>query len=183
MEIGYVREGKGQVDDGFLSEVFKTAEHPKMRILGVVVSKIDQQIHGITTGGSGMMAFVEHWAKAGILGRLLSQLISLDYELVITSDHGNIHCYGIGKPKVGVIADERGERAHVFKDDNTRADVAKDYPTAIIWPQIGLPETWHVLLASGRGGFLPTGKQAVCHGGIGMEEVIVPLIKIKRILS
>jgi len=44
-------------------------------------------------------------------------------------------------------------------------------------PQIGLPETWHALLASGRGGFLPTGEQAVCQGGIGMEELIVSLIK------
>ncbi len=178
-EIGYVREGKDQADDDFLEQVFKLADHPKMRMLGVVVGKVDQSMHGIKTGSGGLHAMVRQWARSGTMGRLLGRLLDQGYELAMTADHGNIHGRGIGKPKVGVVADERGERAHVFNDENTRAGVARDYPNAIVWPQIGLPETWRALLAPGRGAFVPQGQHTVGHGGIAMEEVIVPFVKIR----
>ena len=34
VEIGYVREGKDQLDEDFLKEVAEVSEHPKMRLLG-----------------------------------------------------------------------------------------------------------------------------------------------------
>jgi hypothetical protein len=180
LEIGYVRERKNQTDDDFLVDVFTVADHPKMRMLGVVVGKVDQSLHGIKTGSAGLHAVVRQWAHSGAMGELLRRLLELDYEITITSDHGNIHGHGIGKPAVGVVADERGERAHVFNDENTRAAVANDYPDAIVWPQIGLPEDWRVLLAPGRSAFVPKGQHTVGHGGISMEEVIVPFVKIRR---
>jgi hypothetical protein len=178
-EIGYVREGKNQSDKEFLRNVFVVAEHPKTRMLGVVVGKVDQSLHGIKTGSAGLHAVVRQWAHSGAIGELLTRLLDLDFEIIVTSDHGNIHGNGIGKPAVGVVANERGERAHVFNDENTRAGVAKDYPDAIIWPQIGLPEDWRVLLAPGRSAFVPKSQQTVAHGGIGMEEVIVPFVRIQ----
>jgi len=179
VEIGYVKEGKDQPDEDFLREVIEISEHPKMRILGVVVGKVDQSMHGIKTGSSGLHAMVREWAKSGAMAKLLLKLLDDDYEITLTADHGNIHGHGIGKPQVGVVASERGERAHVFSDELTRADVAKDYTEAIVWPQIGLPDDWRVLLAPGRGAFVPKGRNTVGHGGIAMEEVIVPLVKIR----
>lgn len=178
-EIGYVREGKDQADESFLEDVFEVADDPRLRILGVVVGKVDQSMHGVKTGAGGMHAIVKQWAQAGAFGRLISRLLELNYEIAVTADHGNIHGRGIGKPKVGVVADERGERAHVFNDDNTRAAVADKFPGTVVWPQIGLPNNWRALLAPGRGAFVPEGKQTVGHGGIAMEEVIVPFVKIR----
>jgi hypothetical protein len=154
-----------------------------MRMLGVVVGKIDQSMHGIKTGSAGLHAIVREWAKSGALARLLEMLLEDDYEITITSDHGNIHGHGIGKPQVGVVADERGARAHVFNDELTRAKVAAEYPQAIVWPQIGLPDDWRVLLAPGRDAFVQKGRNAVGHGGIAMEEVIVPFVKLTRATS
>ena len=45
---------------------------------------------------------------------------------------------------------------------------------------MGLPDDWRTLLAPGRGAFVPEGKHTVGHGGIAMEEVIVPFVKIVR---
>jgi hypothetical protein len=181
-EVGYVREGKGQEDTEFLRAVLEEARHPKMRMLGVVLSKVDQTMHGVQTGSGGMHALVRHWAQEGHFGRMLKELLDLGYDVALTSDHGNIHGAGMGKPNVGAVAEERGERAHVFPDRITRKAVAEDYPEAIVWPPIGLPESWHVLLAPKRKAFLPVGKQTLGHGGIAMEEVIVPFIKIRRSL-
>lgn len=84
----------------------------------------------------------------------------------------------MGKPKVGEIADERGERAHVFPDELTREKVLSEFPGSLAWPTIGLPESYNALLAHGRGAFIRKNTTAVGHGGIAMEEVIVPFVKI-----
>jgi hypothetical protein len=54
---------------------------------------------------------------------------------------------GIGKPNVGVTAEERGERVHVFRDSNLRARINVDYAGSIEWPTIGLPEDYLALIA------------------------------------
>lgn len=180
IEVSYIKEGKDQIDEDFLKKVIEVAEHPKRRVLGVVVNKIDQSMHGIKGGTSSLHAVVRDWARNGNIGALINHLLDLDYEITLTSDHGNIHGIGMGKPNAGAIADERGERAHVFNDELTRAMFAKEFPGSIEWPQIALPDDWRVLLAPGRKAFIPEGKQTVGHGGIAMEEVIVPFIKLKR---
>ena len=180
VEVGYVKEGKSQEPESFRQEVMKVAEHPKMRMLGVVVGKVDQSMHGIEGGSSGLHAMVRDWARNGGIGELLGCLLDLGYEVTLTADHGNIHGSGIGKPNAGVIADERGERAHVFNDELTRGKFAQEYEGTIEWPQIGLPDDRWVLLAPGRGAFVPKGKHTIGHGGISMEEVIVPFVKVRR---
>ena len=180
VEVGYVKEGKSQEPESFRQEVMKVAEHPKMRMLGVVVGKVDQSMHGIEGGSSGLHAMVRDWARNGGIGELLGSLLDLGYEITLTADHGNIHGSGIGKPNAGVIADERGERAHVFNNELTRAKFAQEYEGTIEWPQTGLPDDWRALLVPGRGAFVPVGQHTVGHGGIAMEEVIVPFVKITR---
>ena len=179
-EIGYVREGKNQTNNSFLDAVFEIADNPRMRVLGIVVGTVDKAVHGVPTGSAGLHAIVRQWAGSGAMDQLISGLLDRGFDIVLTSDHGNIHGHGIGKPNVGAIADERGERVHVFNDERIREAVAKDYPAAIKWPQIGLPNNYWPLLASGRGAFLAQGRHTVGHGGISMEEVIVPFVKIRR---
>ena len=180
MEIGYVKEGKSQKDEDFHSAVMTVAEHPKMRMLGIVAGKVDASMHGEVQGTRGLHAMVKEWAKEGGIGKLLSSLLDLGYEITITADHGNIDATGMGKPNAGVIASTRGERAHIFNDAITRANFAKEFAGSIEWSPHGLPEDWNVLLAPGRAAFASKGTSQVGHGGIAMEEVIVPFVKITR---
>ena len=53
-------------------------------------------------------------------------------------------------------------------------------PTAVEWTNTGLPAELKVLLAPKLDAFLNVGDQAVCHGGIALEEVIVPFVEITR---
>ena len=46
--------------------------------------------------------------------------------------------------------------------------------------EFGLPQHLNVLLAPELDAFLNFGEQAVCHGGIALEEVIVPFVEIKQ---
>jgi len=179
VEVGYVCQKKQEDDGGFLGRVREVAEHPKCRVLGIVVGTIDQTLHASVMGSGGLHAAVKHWSESGALGNLVSLLLDQGFEVFITADHGNVACIGIGKPNVGAIADERGERAHVFRDDLTRVGVHERFPTSIVWPQVGLPDDYRALLAPGRSAFIHEGKRTLAHGGISVEEVIVPFVRVR----
>jgi hypothetical protein len=179
-EIAYVCQKKQEDDDGFVGRVREHAEHPKCRLLGVVVGTIDQTMHGTVMGTGGMHASIRHWAGIGRFRHIVELLRTNGFEVYITADHGNIEGVGMGKPNVGAIADERGQRVHVFRDDLTRAKVQEEYSDTIIWPQVGIPENYRALLAAKRNAFMHEGKRAVAHGGISIEEVIVPFVRIQE---
>lgn len=177
--VGYV--GHGKVGwDSFLDDVRARAEHHKCRALGVIVNTVDRTMHGMEQGSAGMHAMVRHWASTGELHTLLGILFDNGFDVWLTSDHGNIEAVGIGKPNVGLTAEERGERVHVFQTAIQRGQVAVDYPGSLAWAGAGLPDEYHPLLAPGRAAFVNYGAGIVGHGGISVEEVIVPFVRIRR---
>jgi hypothetical protein len=112
------------------------------------------------------------------LAALVDELIARGFAVFLTADHGNVHGRGVGKPNVGVTAQQRGERAHIFRNKDFRDNTAPSFPDAIKWPQIGLPQDYFPLIAPYGACFLTEGKEAVSHGGIALEEVMVPFVRI-----
>jgi acyl CoA:acetate/3-ketoacid CoA transferase alpha subunit len=45
----------------------------------------------------------------------------------------------------------------------------------------GLPGNFMPLFAGARTAFVPQGEQLVVHGGISMEELIVPFVKVSYV--
>lgn len=178
--VAYVCQKKQEQDEAFASRVMEAAENSQCKVIGTVVGMVDQMMHGTVTGTGGMHAGVRHWAAQGHFRKLVEDLLALGFEVFVTADHGNIEGSGMGKPNVGEIADERGQRAHVFPHALTRANVHKDYPATIEWPSPGLPAGFLPLLPIGRSAFIDEGKRTVAHGGISLEEVIVPFVRISQ---
>lgn len=112
--------------------------------------------------------------------RHLKYLQEIDYHIWLTSDHGNIECNGKGRPSEGSIAETCGERARVYPTPELRLKVLNDYIFAKEWKSPGLPPDYHPLVAEGRDAFIRKGDSIVGHGGVSIEEVIVPLVKIER---
>jgi hypothetical protein len=130
-------------------------------------------------GAAGMHNQVRQWTEQGFMLKLLDKLLECNFGFVISSDHGN-EAEGCGRPSEGAVADLRGERARVYPDEILRAVVKRQHPDAIEWPAVGLPGNYLPLLAAGRSAFIPQGKRIVGHGGISIEELIVPLIRVER---
>jgi hypothetical protein len=110
----------------------------------------------------------------------LDALLDHGFEVVLTADHGNVEGFGVGKPNVGATADERGERVQVFRDALLRSNVASKYSGSLEWPNIGLPEEYLGLMAPPLRAFIGEGKRTVAHGGICIEEIIVPFVTVTR---
>ncbi len=176
-EVGYAK-GLG---DGSLDVLRELASRPKLRALGLVIDKVDKIMHGMELGTAGMHNQVDQWAKQHFMADLLDVLFDYGFVVSLTSDHGNIEAEGGGRPSEGVIADLRGERVRVYPDQVLRSRVKKGFPNAIEWPGFGLPDDYCALLAPGRSAFVRNGERIVGHGGISIEEVVVPMVQIERL--
>lgn len=166
--------------DGDIDKVREILSHPKIRVAGLVVDKVDKIMHGMELGAAGMLNQVRQWAIQGFMAELIDTLLDQGFQIFLSSDHGNIEARGCGRPAEGAVADVRGERVRVYPDDLLRAAVKERFPDAIEWPSLGMPEDYRALLAPHRKAFIRDGETIVGHGGISIEELIVPLIQIER---
>ncbi|PLY12613.1 MAG: BREX-3 system phosphatase PglZ [Sedimenticola sp.] len=177
LDVAYQR-GLG---DGDAAGVLDSAIHPgKTKVVGLVVDKVDKIMHGMQLGLAGMHNQIKQWCHAGFLSAMVGQLLDYGYEVWLTADHGNIQCDGKGRPSEGVIAETRGERVRVYPTPELRAQVAEAFPFAHEWQPVGLPADYFPLVAGGRDAFVNPGDATVGHGGVAIEEVIVPLVKFER---
>lgn len=169
---------KGIGEPNSLKLVEEMASSPRLKVLGLVVDKVDRIMHGMELGMSGMHNQVKQWTREGFPGSLLDVLLSNGYAVFLTSDHGNVEANGAGRPSEGAIAEIRGERVRIYSEDILRARVASRFPDAISWPSIGLPNDFLPLLAPDRRAFSTQGARTVAHGGATIDEIIVPFIQV-----
>jgi hypothetical protein len=154
--------------------------NPRLSILGLVWNKVDDIMHGMMMQTAGMHSHVRLWASQGHLLQLLSRLHQEGFIVYLTADHGNVTATGIGNPREGVLVETRGKRARVYDRPEFREEVAAKFVESIRWPSYGLPPARHVLLAGDLKAFTNEGDEIVAHGGIALEEVMVPFVAITR---
>jgi len=163
-----------------LNSVSEDLSRPQVRIVGLVVGMVDKIMHGAQLGTASMHNQVRQWAEGPYLGELFDCLLSQGFRVYLTSDHGNIEAMGCGTPNEGAVADLCGARARVYPDGILRKRVKEKFTEAIEWDSTGLPQNYVVLVAPHRQAFVQKGLRVVCHGGIALEEIIVPLVEIER---
>jgi len=168
------------LDDTCLDCVAALLSDARVRALAVVLDKCDRIMHGMTLGTGGMHSQISQWASQGLLRDLVDLLHDHGFSVFLTSDHGNLEATGIGRPGEGVLAESRGQRVMIYNDAALRSAAAGRCAGAVEWPSIGLPDGFLALLAPGRQAFAIKGEVSVTHGGVSLEEVIVPFVRIER---
>lgn len=152
----------------------------RLSVLGVVWNKVDDIMHGMQMQTAGMHNQVRLWASQGHLQQLLTRLHQEGFVVYVTADHGNVTATGIGNPREGVLAETKGKRVRVYDRKEFLEEVATKFPDSLRWPNYGLPPARHVLLAGNLKAFTDVGDEVVSHGGIALEEVMVPFVAITR---
>lgn len=148
--------------------------------MGLVVDEVDDRIHKERSKKDVAM-WIRTWLATGFVERLFSLLLDKGYHVYLTADHGNVEATGIGRPNQGVIAETRGERVRVYRSESLLVDSAVAYPGTVRLDVAGLPATFMPLFAGGRTAFVPEGEQVVVHGGVSVEELIVPFVKVSSV--
>lgn len=147
-------------------------------------------VHGASQGLTSVHAALHTWLngeEGKRLEQVLAALLAQEYTVYLTSDHGHTEASGMGQPSEGVTVQTRSKRARIYTDPNAALAVQADFPQTTLWTsQRVLPEeTWVLLAGVGENGrrlaFAPQGERVVTHGGLTLDEMVVPLVRLTNL--
>lgn len=155
---------------------------PDVRALCLVVSAVDEIHHKALLGPADAQTTLRRWRDhyATDLESALEHLLTHGFSVWLTSDHGHVVARGIGQPREGVIVQTRGLRARTYRDEHLVRKVQADFPETYLWHGDGLlPDDLWALIPHGRMAFAPKDEIHITHGGVTLDEVIVPLVRVQ----
>lgn len=152
---------------------------PLVRFAAIIINDIDDMVHGQKQGRQGMYNDVSLLSKSGSIQRLISDLLDKGFSVYLTADHGNTCCVGGGSSKrTGVETETKSKRMLVLKDFADISDEVAD--RMIVYPGYYMDKSYQYLICKGNTSFDNKNETVMTHGGITLEEVIVPFVKIRR---
>lgn len=151
------------------------------KCIGIVINDIDDLVHNQLQGYSGMYRDVKYIAKSQQLQDVIKNLFKRGFKVYLTSDHGNVEAKGIGKVRgAGIEVETKSQRVVIYKDFASEENIKNEF-NVIEYPGYYLPRDNKYLICEDREAFAQKDEQIVSHGGISIEEVIVPFITIKGV--
>lgn len=160
-----------------LADVEASIADPAIKVAGIVIDTIDEIVHGAIFGKRGLAGQISSWCESGFIERLFDSLLGSGFHVYLTADHGNVDATGVGRLNQGVAAEVRGERVRIYRSEAIATSIPDDID-AFRLQFGGLPSDFLPLFAGGRGAFVTKEEQIVSHGGLSVEELIVPFIKV-----
>ena len=157
---------------GMLDDVPFTA-----KALGIVVNIVDDLMHAELQGLSGIQQGLREWIKNGKLSKMFQMLMDNGFTVYMTSDHGNTAAIAEGRfAKPSVVAEPASRRAVIYDASFDARELekfnVKRYSGAY------LPEGYDAYLFSTDTCYGDTGKEYITHGGMTLEEAVVPFVRI-----
>jgi len=150
----------------------------RVRALGLVIITVDEMLHGTVQGLGELHDRVGRWAEQGPLAETVERLLTAGFDVWLTSDHGNVVGKGMGRPREGALVEQRGTRVRFYTEPAFLGRAHQEVPDALSWTPAGLPPGLLTLFAPDRRAFANSGERLVTHGGLTLEEVVVPWIHI-----
>jgi len=173
----YVGYQKGLGREVYDRNTFLGLRKSTLKVYGAVIDIIDQFSHHAVMGEQSLVSSLTYWLESNYLVQLLQDLKKDHYTIYLTSDHGNTKATGIGRISEGVLVDQKGERVRIY-DDKILYDSSSSAIESLPWSNTGLPKDYYVLLAPYGKAFVTKDEEIISHGGISIEEVIVPFVKV-----
>ncbi len=154
---------------------------PRLEIVCLINNSIDDLVHNTTLGLADFFASLNIWLEkdSHSFEGIISDLLSREFSVYLTSDHGHIEASGFGSISEGLTVQTRSKRARVYKDNNFAKQNQKIVSPSMIWSGDGLlPDNIFALIPKENHAFVPHEKIVIAHGGASISEVVVPLVTI-----
>ncbi len=155
---------------------------PAVSCAAIIINDVDDMVHGQLQGRTGMYNDISLLMKQGKLIGTVRRMLKTGFDVYISADHGNTPCTGMGKlMKTGVETETKSHRMVVLKDFADKDAILEKYPGLIEYPKYYLDKQFDYLICGIGCSFDAKGEEVMNHGGITIDEVIVPFIKIKAV--
>lgn len=159
--------------------------NPRLQALCLIERQLDEIMHGSMLGNADHQATIELWLSgsqnrnSSKLEAIINSLLEQGFTVFLTSDHGHCEASGIGTPAEGLMAQSRGRRARLYTDRRAAQITQSTYKDMVLWEDDGLlPQNLVAVLPTSRYAFAEFGEIVVTHGGITIDEIVVPLVEI-----
>ena len=152
-----------------------------VRCGAVIINDVDDIVHAQTQGRLGMFNDITVLAKQKKLLEMTQSFLADGYDVYITADHGNTACTGLGMLRgTGVEVETKSRRMVVLKDFANKTELIEKYGL-IDYPKYYLPKEYDYLVCDVGDSLDNKDNNVMTHGGITLDEVVVPFIKIKAV--
>jgi len=158
---------------------------PRLQLLYLIHNGLDDTVHHASLGAAEAQASLRLWLQeqSPALEAIIARLLHDRFIVYLTSDHGHVEAEGMGQPDEGVMATTRGKRARLYAQPVSADAVQTQFPDTIRWQQDGLlPDGVYALMAGSNNGrrlaFAPENTVVVTHGGVTLDEMVLPLVEI-----
>ena len=150
------------------------------KVVGIVIGICDQLMHEELQGLEGLRQGIENWVRKKQLVRLLQQLLDRGFAVFMTSDHGNTSAVADGRfKKPGVLAEPASRRAVIYQSYTDALELEKF--SVIKFDGTYLPDEYTPYLFEDGVCYGDKGTEYITHGGMTLEETIVPFIRIGEV--
>ncbi len=193
-ELCWSREGVGESTCKLISLAYDRQidqmpelQDPRINFWCLIDDTLDKLVHHASLGAADQQSSLRLWLdpsqeqNSAPLEALIGMYLNQGFSVFIASDHGHVEASGFGQPSEGLLVQTRGKRARIYTDVLAALRVQNAFADTILWEKDGLlPDQMTVLMPARREAFAPAGEVVVTHGGISIDEAIVPFIQISK---
>jgi hypothetical protein len=161
----------------FFGKSDKIDLQPQWKAIGIIVNTVDELMHTQRLGMQGFQQDILTWVRSGKLQKMIEQLNRAGFSIFMTADHGNTAAIGQGRfTSPGILAEPASRRAVIYQDYANPLELAKF--SVSLYSGTYLPREYHAYLFEPGACYGDQGKEYITHGGMTLEEVIVPFVRV-----
>ena len=146
--------------------------------VGLVFTFIDTLTHNNLTTKSKLIRDIREFLDKSNIDVFIRKLLGQGFQVYFISDHGSIYAKGNGVRVSRDLVDEKARRYMIFE----YRELAREYESEnalLLQLRNVIGDKW-LLLVSGSEMFGNLGHNCLTHGGISIEEVVVPFVKVMK---
>lgn len=145
--------------------------------LGIIFSFVDEIVHSKFVDKNLLITNIETLLRNSKLDIFLDSLVQKGFKVYLCSDHGNIFAHGTGINVPKKLVNEKALRYLISEHENIIAEYADENSIVIQLKRILGEE--YILLMTGKSMLGGKNYSRLTHGGISIEEVVLPFIEVK----
>lgn len=148
----------------------------------VIINDVDDLVHAQCQGRLGMLNDIGVLADQHRLADMVQRFLSSGFDVYISADHGNTPCTGLGKLMgTGVEMETKSRRMLVLQNFADKTGLIQKYGLIDYEKKYYLNKSFDYLICDVGDSLDSKGEAVMSHGGISLDEIVVPFIKIKAV--
>ena len=152
--------------------------------LGILINTFDDVMHstkGFPENSDKRILYssLQGYLADSKLSEMINFLLENQYRIIITADHGNICAHGSGITPPKAFIETYARRVAIFGEEKLAREFAEQND-ALYFRTKSLPTNLFPVYYSDFRMYNSSGSVEISHGGLSLEELVVPFIEVSK---